>query len=95
MRENRPSSLMSGVWKRSPVDETEPPRHTSTLLSFSLKTYAFARRTASPFRAPLSTAAHADAFAPLTSATERLPWSRWITAGDINEEVIPTNPEHS
>ena len=31
MREIRPSSLMSGVWKRSPVDETEPPRHTSTL----------------------------------------------------------------
>ena len=28
----RKSSLMSGVWKRSPVDETEPPRHTSTLL---------------------------------------------------------------
>ena len=34
MRENRSSSLMSGVWKRSPVDETEPLRHTSTLLLF-------------------------------------------------------------
>src|SRR5262249_5933733 len=33
MRENRPSSLMSGVWKRSLVDETAPPRHTSTLLA--------------------------------------------------------------
>src|SRR5262249_24127433 len=32
MRENRPSSLMSGVWKRSLVDETSPPRHTSTVL---------------------------------------------------------------
>jgi hypothetical protein len=31
------SSLMSGVWKRSSVDETEPPRHTSTLL-FTLST---------------------------------------------------------
>ena len=27
---------MSGVWKRSPVDETEPPRHTSTLLVLSV-----------------------------------------------------------
>ena len=35
MRENRPSSLMSGVWKRSQVDETKPPRHTSTLLAGS------------------------------------------------------------
>ena len=28
------SSLMSGVWRRSPVDQTVPPRHTSTLLVF-------------------------------------------------------------
>jgi hypothetical protein len=31
MRENRPSSLMSGVWKRSMVLGTMTPRHTSTL----------------------------------------------------------------
>ena len=33
MRENRPSSLMSGEWKRGRVsDRPEPPRNTSTLL---------------------------------------------------------------
>ena len=42
MRENRPSSLMSGVWKRS-IDD-EPPRHTSTLLREELGSPLFVHR---------------------------------------------------